>query len=295
MKEKQQIWFGIARLDAQAVAEAGLPWPRLPLGRIRRCGCHRGELGVAVVDLEVIGAFAAFRQFSPLATGHCPSSLPIREITFLFFYSLSNDSFYYHLSVDNSAVKPQIPRDLSLLVVKRQSLVYVEAWTSSVSAFSSSVGPCWLSQFLYRGILHHETIFLVHHHYRISSNKQRRLPYPIYSRRWLLHLLVGAILPAASVALFSLPRVPVRATAHRLSVLCREGVTSSFSLSNDSKSTTTTLLSLPFRSIDRPSRSSISSAEVNRRQTFTEIDNTAVSLTSGQDLRPSQELDLAGA
>ncbi|RZS26658.1 hypothetical protein BHM03_00060024 [Ensete ventricosum] len=110
MKEKQQIWFGIARLDAQAVAEAGLPWPRLPLGRIRRCGCRRGELGVAVVDLEVIGAFAAFRQFSPLATGHCPSSLPIREITFLFFYSLSNDSFYYHLSVDNSAVKPQIPR-----------------------------------------------------------------------------------------------------------------------------------------------------------------------------------------
>ncbi|RWV87929.1 hypothetical protein GW17_00050033 [Ensete ventricosum] len=37
----------------------------------------------------------------------------------------------------------------------------------------------------------------------------------------------------------------------------------------------------------RPSRSSISSAEVNRRQTFTVVDNTVVSLTSGQDLRPS--------
>ncbi|RRT52205.1 hypothetical protein B296_00029308 [Ensete ventricosum] len=42
---KQQIWFGIARLDAQATAEAGLSWPRLPLGRIRHCGCRRGELG----------------------------------------------------------------------------------------------------------------------------------------------------------------------------------------------------------------------------------------------------------
>ncbi|RZS19885.1 hypothetical protein BHM03_00052321, partial [Ensete ventricosum] len=52
MKEKQQIWFGIARLDAQAVAEAGLSWPQLPLGRIRCCGCRRGELGIAVVDLK---------------------------------------------------------------------------------------------------------------------------------------------------------------------------------------------------------------------------------------------------
>ncbi|RZR89191.1 hypothetical protein BHM03_00016870 [Ensete ventricosum] len=48
-------------------------------------------------------------------------------------------------------------------------------------------------------------------------------------------------------------------------------------------------------STDRPSRSSISSAEVNRHQTFTAVDNTMVSLTSGQDLRPSQELDLARA
>ncbi|RWW11071.1 hypothetical protein GW17_00025349 [Ensete ventricosum] len=48
-------------------------------------------------------------------------------------------------------------------------------------------------------------------------------------------------------------------------------------------------------STDRPSRSSISSAEVNRCQTFTAVDNTTVSLISGQDLRPSQELDLAGA
>ncbi|RWW82937.1 hypothetical protein BHE74_00008576 [Ensete ventricosum] len=45
----------------------------------------------------------------------------------------------------------------------------------------------------------------------------------------------------------------------------------------------------------RPHRSSISSVKVNRRQTFTAVDNTVVSLTSGQDLRPSQELDLVGA
>ncbi|RWW42771.1 hypothetical protein BHE74_00051648, partial [Ensete ventricosum] len=37
---KQQIWSGIAHLDAQAAAEAGLSWPRLPSGRIRRCGCR---------------------------------------------------------------------------------------------------------------------------------------------------------------------------------------------------------------------------------------------------------------
>ncbi|RWW80846.1 hypothetical protein BHE74_00010791 [Ensete ventricosum] len=59
----------------------------------------------------------------------------------------------------------------------------------------------------------------------------------------------------------------------------------SFSLSNDSKSMTTVLLSLPFRSTDRPNHSSISSVEVNRRHTFTEVDNTVVSLTSGQDHR----------
>ncbi|RWW57342.1 hypothetical protein BHE74_00035868 [Ensete ventricosum] len=88
-------------------------------------------------------------------------------------------------------------------------------------------------------------------------------------------------------SLFSLPRVPVWATAHCLSGLCREGATSSFSLSNNSKSMTTSLFSLPFRSTDRPNCSSISSAKVNRHQTFTVVDNTAVSLTSGQDLRPS--------
>ncbi|RZS04311.1 hypothetical protein BHM03_00034643 [Ensete ventricosum] len=167
--------------------------------------------------------------------------------------------------------------------------------TSSASAFSSSVGPRWLSQFLYRGILLHEVIFLVHHHCRISCNKQRHIPYPIWNIRWLLHLLAGAIPLAASVAMFSLSRVSVQATAHRLSVLCKEGTTSSFSLSNDSKSTTATLLSLPFRSTDRPSRSSISSVEVNRCQTFIAVDNTTVSLISGQDLRPLQKLDLAGA
>ncbi|RRT55047.1 hypothetical protein B296_00033584 [Ensete ventricosum] len=52
MKEKQQIWFKITRLDAQAAAEAGLSWSRLPLGRIRRCGCRREELGITVVDLK---------------------------------------------------------------------------------------------------------------------------------------------------------------------------------------------------------------------------------------------------
>ncbi|RZR71898.1 hypothetical protein BHM03_00008460 [Ensete ventricosum] len=58
--------------------------------------------------------------------------------------------------------------------------------------------------------------------------------------------------------------------------------------------TTVNLRPLPFRSTDRPSRSNISSAEVYRCQTFTAVHNTTVSLTSGQDLRPSQELDLAG-
>ncbi|RWV82415.1 hypothetical protein GW17_00056085 [Ensete ventricosum] len=40
VKEKRQIWFGIVRLDAQAqaAAEAGLSWSRLPPRRIRRCG-----------------------------------------------------------------------------------------------------------------------------------------------------------------------------------------------------------------------------------------------------------------
>ncbi|RWV90202.1 hypothetical protein GW17_00047613, partial [Ensete ventricosum] len=43
--EEQQIWIGIARLDAQAAAEEGLSWPRLPR-RIRRCGCiSRREWG----------------------------------------------------------------------------------------------------------------------------------------------------------------------------------------------------------------------------------------------------------
>ncbi|RWW70730.1 hypothetical protein BHE74_00021589 [Ensete ventricosum] len=42
VKEKQQIWFGIARLAAQAATEAGFSWPRLSPGRIRHCGyCHR--------------------------------------------------------------------------------------------------------------------------------------------------------------------------------------------------------------------------------------------------------------
>ncbi|RWV93572.1 hypothetical protein GW17_00043967, partial [Ensete ventricosum] len=52
MKEKQQIWFRIARLDAQAAAEAGLSWPRLPPRRIRCCDRRRGELGVVFVDLK---------------------------------------------------------------------------------------------------------------------------------------------------------------------------------------------------------------------------------------------------
>ncbi|RRT83909.1 hypothetical protein B296_00000075 [Ensete ventricosum] len=48
---------------------------------------------------------------------------------------------------------------------------------------------------------------------------------------------------------FSLPRAPVRVTAHCLSMLYKEGVASSFSLLNDIKSTTAALLSLSFRSI----------------------------------------------
>ncbi|RWW03361.1 hypothetical protein GW17_00033485 [Ensete ventricosum] len=49
---------------------------------------------------------------------------------------------------------------------------------------------------------------------------------------------------------FSLPRAPVRVTAHCLKMLYREGVASSFSLLNDSKSMIATLLSLSFRSVD---------------------------------------------
>ncbi|RZR78382.1 hypothetical protein BHM03_00003692 [Ensete ventricosum] len=73
----------------------------------------------------------------------------------------------------------------------------------------------------------------MHHHCRISSNEQRHFPYPICSRRGF-----DTHSPASSLlqSLFSLPTAPVRTTAHRLSVLCREGATSSFSLSNDSKS-----------------------------------------------------------
>ncbi|RWW37554.1 hypothetical protein BHE74_00057318, partial [Ensete ventricosum] len=37
VKEEQQIWFGIARLNAQEATEAGLSWSRLPSRRIRRC------------------------------------------------------------------------------------------------------------------------------------------------------------------------------------------------------------------------------------------------------------------
>ncbi|RWW53470.1 hypothetical protein BHE74_00040061 [Ensete ventricosum] len=58
----------------------------------------------------------------------------------------------------------------------------------------------------------------MHHHYRISSNEHQHLPYPICGRRRLLHLLVGAVPPVASIALFSLLRAPVRATAYRLSL-----------------------------------------------------------------------------
>ncbi|RRT57424.1 hypothetical protein B296_00028322 [Ensete ventricosum] len=42
-----------------------------------------------------------------------------------------------------------------------------------------------LSQFLYRCVLLHDAIFLVHHHCRIRTNKQRHLPYPI-SNKFLL-------------------------------------------------------------------------------------------------------------
>ncbi|RRT81078.1 hypothetical protein B296_00007250, partial [Ensete ventricosum] len=56
-----------------------------------------------------------------------------------------------------------------------------------------------------------------------------------------------------------LPRAP--SLSHQLQraaapFLPHLSAASSFSLSNDSKSTTTTLLSLPFRSVDRPSRNS---------------------------------------
>ncbi|RWW48227.1 hypothetical protein BHE74_00045714 [Ensete ventricosum] len=40
---------------------------RLPRRVCRGRNCYRGGLGVAIVDLEEIGAFAAFRRYSPLA------------------------------------------------------------------------------------------------------------------------------------------------------------------------------------------------------------------------------------
>ncbi|RZS13678.1 hypothetical protein BHM03_00045289 [Ensete ventricosum] len=89
--------------------------------------------------------------------------------------------------------------------------------TSGASASSSPTGPLRLSYFSAE-VSFCTTIFLVHHHCRISSNEQRHLPYRICSRRWL-HLLVGTVPPATSVVLFSLSRELVRATAHRLSVL----------------------------------------------------------------------------
>ncbi|RWV83950.1 hypothetical protein GW17_00054379 [Ensete ventricosum] len=53
MNEKQQIWFGIAHLDAQAAVEAGLSWPRLSSGRIRRCGCrHRRSTLIRPLAIE---------------------------------------------------------------------------------------------------------------------------------------------------------------------------------------------------------------------------------------------------
>ncbi|RZR99089.1 hypothetical protein BHM03_00028575, partial [Ensete ventricosum] len=57
VKEKQQIWFGIARLDAQAAAEAGLGLPALMLRLLPRrvCrgrGCRGGGLGVAAAVEE---------------------------------------------------------------------------------------------------------------------------------------------------------------------------------------------------------------------------------------------------
>ncbi|RWV88991.1 hypothetical protein GW17_00048881, partial [Ensete ventricosum] len=42
--------------------------------------------------------------------------------------------------------------------------------------------------------------------------------------RRLLHLLACAVPPVASAVLVSLPRVPVRATTHRLLVLYKEGI-----------------------------------------------------------------------
>ncbi|RWV78698.1 hypothetical protein GW17_00060284, partial [Ensete ventricosum] len=39
IEEEEQIWFGIARLDAQAAAKEGLSWPWLPR-RIRHCDCR---------------------------------------------------------------------------------------------------------------------------------------------------------------------------------------------------------------------------------------------------------------
>ncbi|RRT75128.1 hypothetical protein B296_00002388 [Ensete ventricosum] len=56
----------------------------------------------------------------------------------------------------------------------------------------------------------------------MASTPARHHPYPNCSRRRLVHLLACVVPPVASAALVSLPRVPVRAIAHRLSVLCKE-------------------------------------------------------------------------
>ncbi|RWV93053.1 hypothetical protein GW17_00044515 [Ensete ventricosum] len=53
--------------------------------------------------------------------------------------------------------------------------------------------PSSVSSLLCRGILLHEAVFLVHYHCRINSNEQQYLPYPICSKRWLLHLFGGLL------------------------------------------------------------------------------------------------------
>ncbi|RWW64878.1 hypothetical protein BHE74_00027844 [Ensete ventricosum] len=105
--------------------------------------------------------------------------------------------------------------------------------TSSASASSSPTGPCRLSHFSV------EASFCTR---PFSSCTTTVASVPTSSDTFPTPSVVDDGFYTCSLAssllqpLFSLPRVPVRATAHHLLVLCREGITNSFSLSNDSKS-----------------------------------------------------------
>ncbi|RRT48915.1 hypothetical protein B296_00040005, partial [Ensete ventricosum] len=81
--------------------------------------------------------------------------------------------------------------DLSYPICSRRRLLHLFAGIVPPAAFVLSVkSTLWFSfEDIYRDVLLHEAIFLVHHHCRISSNKQRHLPYPISSKFFMTQCL----------------------------------------------------------------------------------------------------------